>query len=303
MRFRIPISRWAAACAVLLFAHAVQAHGIVGNRFFPPTITTEDPFAVDELSLPAVSIFKTPGDEDGPETRQIDASYEFSKEIFPKFAVSVSQTYSFLKPRGGKQVGGWQNLELGAKYELWRSDPQHEMIISLGLESEIGNTGSEHLGVESSSEFTPTIYFGKGFGDLPDSMEMLKPIAVTGSIGQSFNTSAAEPNTLEWGFAVEYSIPYLQQHIKDMGIPAPFRDMIPVVEFSFETTENRGPSLTTGTINPGVLWECGSVQLGAEALIPVNRRSGRHVGAIVELHFYIDDLMPKLFGGPIFGGD
>ncbi|MGA2246926.1 MAG: hypothetical protein ABSH48_18190 [Verrucomicrobiota bacterium] len=30
-----------------------SAHGFVGDRFFPPTIATDDPFAMDELSLPA----------------------------------------------------------------------------------------------------------------------------------------------------------------------------------------------------------------------------------------------------------
>ncbi len=32
--------------------------------------------------------------------------------------------------------------------------------------------------------------------------------------------------------AIEYNLPYLQQHVKDIGLPRPFRDMIPLVEFS-----------------------------------------------------------------------
>ena len=78
--------------------------------------------------------------------------------------------------------------------------------------------------------------------------------------------------------------------------------MIPLVEFAFETAENRAEGgLTSGTINPGVIWVSNSVQLGVEANIPVNSRSGTHVGATIQLWIFIDDLFPKVFGHPIFG--
>src|SRR5438045_6833731 len=32
-----------------------RAHGFAGSRFFPATLTTDDPFVNDELSLPTVS--------------------------------------------------------------------------------------------------------------------------------------------------------------------------------------------------------------------------------------------------------
>ena len=77
--------------------------------------------------------------------------------------------------------------------------------------------------------------------------------------------------------------------------------MIPLVEFSFTTPENRGGGPTTGTINPGILYENNYFQIGAEAVIPVNNATGHEVGAIVQLQIYIDDIWPKLFGHPVFG--
>jgi len=44
------------------------------------------------------------------------------------------------------------------------------------------------------------------------------------------------------------------------------------------------------------------VQLGLEAIVPLNRRSGSGVGAVVQLHFFLDDLFPRSFGRPLFGG-
>jgi len=147
------------------------------------------------------------------------------------------------------------------------------------------------------------LFVGKGFGDLPESVSYLQPFAVTGTFAQTFPFKPERANAFEWGIAIEYSLPYLQQHVKDIGLPVPFKDMIPLVEFAFETAENRGEGgITTGTINPGVVWESQVVQLGIEANIPINSRSGTHVGVTVQAWIYIDDIFPKAFGHPIFGG-
>ncbi len=69
------------------------------------------------------------------------------------------------------------------------------------------------------------------------------------------------------------------------------------------TPFDRSGETTTGTINPGVLWEQPDFQLGVEAVVPVNAHSGPAVGAVFQVQFYIDDLFPKVFGHPIFFGD
>src|ERR1035437_7783106 len=74
------------------------AHEIVGNRFFPATLTIDDPGVNDELAFPTVSSFKT-GDD--PSFRRRDISGEFSKRITEAFAVSFGSTYSHLGPPGG----------------------------------------------------------------------------------------------------------------------------------------------------------------------------------------------------------
>jgi hypothetical protein len=43
------------------------------------------------------------------------------------------------------------------------------------------------------------------------------------------------------------------------------------------------------------------MQLAVEAQIPINSRSGKGVGWIAQLHFYLDDLFPKSIGRPLFG--
>jgi hypothetical protein len=291
-------------------AAPARAHGFEGDRFFPPTIQTDDPFATDEFSLGFQS-FNDPAGSDGtPKTREIDVSSEFDKEIFPKFALGVSGTYVNLEPvdHQGPSVQGFDNIELSAKYQLWE-EPSHEWILSVGCLADLGDSGTKAIDGDSFSTYTPTAYFGKGFGDLPDTLKYLKPFALTGTVGVSIPGESANPDgsfnsdALQWGFALEYSLLYLQQHVEDIGLPKPLSDMVPLVEISNNTPFDRGGETTTGTINPGVLWEQPDFQLGAEAVIPENTHTGRNVGAVVQVQIYIDDIFPKIFGGPIFGRD
>jgi hypothetical protein len=193
----------------------------------------------------------------------------------------------------------------------------------LGLGVEIGGIGSRSIGADSFSTWTPGIFFGKGFGDLPEGLRFLKPLALTGLAGVEIPTSAStrsvtvddrtgereveierHPDVLEWGFALEYSVIYLQSQVQDMHLPAPVDRLIPLVEFALETPLNRGArGQTTGTINPGVIWAGKYFQVGVEAIVPINERMGTNVGVIAQLHFFMDDLFPHSLGRPLFGGN
>ena len=280
----------------------LNAHGFEGDRFFPPTISTDDPFAVDELSLPNISVFNSPAGGGAPKTLNIDISSEFDKEIFPKFAVGIIFNYNVLKPQGQSARAGFDNLAFDWKYQLFEN-AAHEFIFSVGGEVDIGGTGSQAIGRESFSTYTPTLYVGKGFGDLPDSIKFLKPFAVTGTLGYVIPGESVDPNALSWGLAVEYSIPYLQQHVQEIDWLRPLRNVIPLVEFVMNSPLNHGGGYTTGTVNPGFLWESRFYEVGVEAVIPVNRATGPNVGAVFLLQVYIDDIWPKIFGYPVFFRD
>src|SRR5438034_11306067 len=158
------------------------AHEIVGNRFFPATLGIDDPGVNDELSLPTVANFHT-GDD--PSFRQRDISAEFSKRITEAIAVSFGSTYSSFRPPGGPDAlgtAGFQNLETTFKYRIIK-DPEREFVMSVGLSVEWGGTGAESIGADPFDTYTPTLWLGKGRGDLRDSMSSLRPVAITGQVG------------------------------------------------------------------------------------------------------------------------
>jgi len=59
---------------------------------------------------------------------------------------------------------------------------------------------------------------------------------------------------------------------------------------------------TTGTINPGVIWFGRYMQLSVEAVIPANTMTGKNVGVLAQIHFYLDDIAPKIFTWTPFHG-
>jgi len=287
------------------FPRSAAGHGFAGARFFPATLSTDDPFVNDELSLPTVSTIKT---EEGRETA---IAVDVAKRITPNLGIELGEEFTVLNPKDEHQTSGFGNLELSAKYQFL-TNAEHEAILSFGAEVEIGGTGQQRVEADSFSTWTPAFFFGKGLGDLPGTLSLLRPAAVTGLVGLAIPSSAStrttdgeieqNPNVLQYGFALEYSLIYLQEQVKDVGLSAPFDRLIPLVEFSFETPLNRGESgQTTGTINPGVIWSSKYIQFGVEAIVPINKRSGESVGVIGQVHFYLDDLFPRSLGRPLFG--
>lgn len=304
----------AVVVAGIAWADSAFAHGFAGKRFFPATLTNEDPFVADELSLPTFSRRKMPAQGDEPATVESELSVDFTKRITPNLGIGFGATYRRLSPDGADSRNGFDNLATSLKYQFYKSD-EHETILSAGVDWDVGGTGSKRVDADSFSTFTPTLFFGKGFGDLPDGVKYLRPFALTGLAGVAIPTKAStstinddgdivierHPNVLKWGFAVEYSIPYLQSFVKDVDLREPFNRLIPLVEFSFQTPLNRGGGATTGTVNPGILWAGRYVQLGLEAVIPINDHSGSRVGVIGQIHFFLDDIFPKSIGKPLFG--
>ena len=297
------------------FAPNAFAHCFVGARFFAATLTVDDPCVADELSLPTVTAF---GTGDDPSASQVNLSTELSKRITDTLGVSIGSTLSKITPPGMETVSGFQNLETTVKWQFLTL-PQQEFVISMGLGIEWGGTGAQAVGAETFSTYTPLLWFGKGFGDLPDSLAWMRPFAITGQVGYAFPGIAAattvDPDSgdvnveyraqvLRWGGTLQYSIPYLKSNVVDLGLPDVFNRLNFIVEAALQTpvayTLTTG-TLTTGTISPGLIWTGDYFQVGVEALIPINRQSGSGVGVIAQVHIYLDDLFPKTIGKPLFG--
>ncbi len=285
--------------ATLMAAGVAHAHAIVGMRVFPGTFTFSDPGVTDELDLIGSHATVAPA----PGTSSVDTSefsLNYSKTITPRFGLSLGTDYQYLQPSPGPHLDGMDDVTVGASYLLWKNDRQ-ETLVTGGLNATVGSSGSQAIGA-SYTTYSPNLLFGRGLGDLPGALRYLRPLAVTGVVAPNITSQAGIPNTLTWGLSVQYSLPYLQSFVRDIGLRAPFNKMVPLVELPMQTCTS-GPCAgqTIGTINPGVIWIGYYGQVGLEAAIPVNNASGHGVGVLLGVGFYFDDMYPHTLGAPLFG--
>jgi hypothetical protein len=296
--------RAAALAAVILLSTPATAlaHGFAGQRFFPATLLTDDPFVADEMSLPTFT--RPPAASDG--TYEYDLDVDLAKRLTPDLGLTMGYGWANVHSPGVPAISGFGPLSTGLQYQLFVNAP-HEAIGLANLSVTWAHTGRvQALGAPDFTTLSPGFDFGKGFGDLPASLPFLRPFAVTGNLGFDFPTKTESagmpnPNNFNYGFAFEYSLPYLQCCVKDAGLRQPFSQLIPLVEIAFSTPINRiTPGVTTtGTVQPGIIWSGQYFQVGAEAIIPINRATGKGLGALVQLHFYLDDLFPHSIGRPV----
>src|SRR5579872_5347208 len=162
---------------IALSAAEAFAHCFVGPRFLPATLATDDPCVADEMSLPTVQWSKT---GDVPPASEWDVSAELSKRITDDLGISIGDTWTQISPPGGPKMAGFSDLETTLQYQLLKND-DHELAMLLGLIFDWGGTGASNSGIGTPySQITPTFYFGKGLGDLPDDAGALRAFAVTG---------------------------------------------------------------------------------------------------------------------------
>jgi hypothetical protein len=293
--------------------HSAHAHGIAGNRFFPGTLTFDDPAVADEAILPSFSSSKHPGDGGDVVDNRFD--WSLFRLLTKTLGVGIDSGWTH-RNWGSSQRSGFDTTNLTIKAEVYRND-LHEMLVSAGLTWGIGHSGAQGVGANAPDLIAPGIFFGKGLGDLPVSLAWLRPFGITGALtlehpttGTSINsgidpqTGLLSPmltrkvDTLHWGFAIELSTLYLTNRFTPgkLSKEEPLNQLVPLVEFSFDSP--RGQK-TVATMNPGLSYVAVAWQIAVEAIVPLNSEAGRSVGARAQLLLFLDDLIPSLFGKPL----
>jgi hypothetical protein len=322
---------WRTAIPGFLFLIATCSEGsaaYVGDRFFPSTLATTVPTPADFYKPPY--FVELP---DTATTREIDVPTTYSRLITKDWSVFFTETFRSIEQANTGTRSGFDNFVIGTQYQLY-TNPEHQFVVTIGGTAAIGGTGAPGI-ASSFSTLTPTIYIGKGFGDLPDSLAWLRPLTVSGTVAvavptESFTltslgtinrpsadagaftslstlptgpTTLAEtvnPKILQLGFALEYSLVTNQYTGPNRTGTRYAEGWVPLVEFTTATPLN-GPlaGRTTGTVNPGVIWVSRYLQVGVEAIIPINASSGRDLGVRAQAHLYLPAIFPGL--KPIFG--
>jgi len=295
------LARAIAALGLLSAAAAASATPYqVGDRSFPSTPLTDDPFVADAV-YSSFERLRQPG---SPNFGFNDLELGFDKRLTDRLGVSFAANYEILTPLGQSNLYGWDNIYATLKYQAWENAP-HETVFSLGVERELGGTGASRVGAAAIGFTTPTLYAAKGFGDLPDDLRFLRPLAVTGTFGVQFPDTRTDAGNRHadmavTGFALEYSLKYLQGNVEYVGLPPLVGRLIPIVEFTYSAPVSASfGNPPTGLVAPGIVYSDNGLDFALEAVLPVNRASGSGIGVIAKAHIPLDRIAATL-AKPLF---
>jgi hypothetical protein len=239
------------AAVAVLTCSAAAAHGIAGNRLFPGTLSFDDPAVSDEFALTPSWLNRQAAD--GTAVADHGVSWELMRLLVPNLAAVVDSGFIH-RDWPQLQRNGFETTTLSLKGLLYESDP-HEVLLSAKMSWGIGGSGASAVGAIDPNIFQSALYFGKGFGDLPDRFEWLRPFAVTGGLaieipavsrstilGVNSASSALIPidhenvPILHWGLSIQYSTYYLTSRFTG-GPPKqePLNQFVPLIEFAFDS--------------------------------------------------------------------
>jgi hypothetical protein len=258
---------------------------------FISTLLIDDPNVADEASLPTFGF--QPQDAGGGTTSySYNLGFELDKRITENFGIVINDGYTWQTQPGSKTANGWNNSVVTLKYKPY-VNAEHEFLVSLGVQREFARSGANGsngatLGNDDSGTTGPTLYFGKGFGDLP--IGSVRPLFLTGELAYTIADKFGQ-----------CSIRYLSSQVKDYGLPAFVNKLTPVAELARSSAASRPNNQTPTTY----LWGLGENYIATtyavtvEALLPGNRATGNHPSFIAQFHLYFDDLFRNTLGTPI----
>jgi hypothetical protein len=283
--------------ASLAAVDPAAAYTASGDRVFPATLNVPQLAPGDEFYL-NYNMQPLHNSGAGSANRSSNFTATWGKTITDRLGVFIEETYTGIGRVGAGTAWGWQNLDGEIKY-LAVNDPDHELLMSVGIDRETGGTGAARVGASPSGATTPRIYFGKGLGDLD--IGYLRPFAVTGFGGVQLADTAPRPDVVTNGFVIEYSIPYLQAKVQSFDLPDLVRGLTPMTEFFFTSPAGRSyGARSTALIAPGISYAGEGWEFGVEALVPASRATGSGVGVVAQFHVALDFFLPDSVGRPIF---
>ena len=281
------------AAILLTAAGSVQAHGFVGLRMFIEPIAAEDANVKNELGLPRVDYLRLP---DGT-TRSMGVSLE--KELYPDRVSIIAETGRIT--RTGPATSGWDNIEVGFKWEAWINAP-HELAVSAAMFGVLP-TGSARV-TDPETAVRPMLVAAKGFGDL--GVAWLRPLAFQGDLGYERSVSGSGGQMI-YDAVLMYSLPYLNHWVRqaDTGRPTQetlrtglswgslWGNVFPFVEINARRPTGNAQGEASSLLRSGACWMGKYVQVSVAADTNLAALAGaRRHGITVLADWFIDEILP-----------
>jgi hypothetical protein len=295
------MKRIAALALIILtvgYGSLASAHGVVGDYVFLEPIITQDPTPANELDILAPSWVKS----SDANTYSIGLSVEkilyLDENYFPRFSVGGGSNWSHSSPFIGPSKEGFDDLTLFAKYSLYYS-LEHEFMMTIAAQLQLP-TGNTAVEAQSHTSLGPVFLWEKGMGDLPNFRvtKYLRPFGIQSDFGY---VPALGGHTSHHMFAdaiIEYSLPYLSNNVRDVGLKWPLRNLFLFNEINYDQliTGPSGQTFPTILATPGIAYISYHFEVAVGTQFALNNasRPGTHAAVVGLLDIFYDSIIPRL---------
>ncbi|HKV54810.1 MAG TPA: hypothetical protein VJN94_09215, partial [Candidatus Binataceae bacterium] len=243
-------------------------------------IVTQDPTPANELDILQPSWVKSSDANTYGIGFSIEKVLYLDEQDTPRFSVGGGSAWSHVSPSEGRATEGFDDLTLFGKYALYYS-LEHEFMLTFAAQLQLP-TGNTAVEAQSHTSLGPVFLWEKGLGDLPNlpMLKYLRPFGVQSDFGY---VPAIGGHTSHHMFAdavIEYSIPYLSNNVRDIGLKPPLRNLFLFNEFNYDQLITGPPGQTFPTLlaTPGLAYVSYhfEVALGTQLALNNASRPGTH---------------------------
>ncbi len=286
-------------------ARIAFAHGVVGDYMFLEPLIAEDPTPANEFDIVQPQWTKTSEGRTFSLGTSIEKILAIDSNELPRLSVGVGDSWICQSPKNGPNVNGFNDLDLFIKY-AFLVVPQHEFLMGAMLDLQ-APLGDPHVQTQNHTSLGPELVWEKGLGDLPNwpIVKFFRPFGLQGDFGYLPALGGHTSHLMFGDQVVEYSLPYLSESVKDIGLQWPLRNLFLFSEFNYSQLI-AGPSGQTFpnlVATPGIAYVGYRFELSFGTQFALNNASvpGTHASAIGLLDIFYDSIIPQgnwtLFGG------
>ncbi len=200
-------------------------------------------------------------------------SLYLEKTISSDASFSLFVGYQRLEQEGeDAALSGFTNLGLGYKH-LLLSLPANEFLLTINptLELPVGDSGVSETHTRAGGE----VLFQKGFGDLPESIGLLRPAAIEGDAGFDSKVTGARDDLLSADLELEYSLGYLEANVAANSVATLLRNFTPHLDFDYAQylSAHNNSSAPDLELTPAIAWMNDTFEINVGAQIALNHAS------------------------------
>ncbi|MBE3605186.1 hypothetical protein IMX07_16400 [bacterium] len=294
-----------ALLTILAPARTAFAHGVVGDYIFLEPLIAEDPTPANELDIVEPQWTKTSDGRTFSLGTSIEKVLATDANEMPRLSVGAGSSWIYQSPKDGPNVSGYDDLDLFVKY-AFLVVPEHEFLMGAMIDLQVP-TGDPRVQTQNHTSLGPEMVWEKGLGDLPNwpFVKYFRPFGFQGDFGYLPALGGHASHLMFADQVVEYSLPYLSNCVKDVGLRWPLRNLFLFNEFNYSQliTGPSGQTFPNFVATPGIAYVGYRFELSFGTQFALNNASvpGTHAAVIGLLDIFYDSIIPQgnwtLFGG------